>query len=174
MARNTEIKARVASLDALEARVRPLATNGPADLIQDDTFFVATGGRLKLRVESEAGAPMKARLIFYRRADEAGPKTSFYVMTPTDDPDGLREALTLAHGAAGRVRKSRRLYLVGRTRVHLDRVEGLGPFVELEVVLRDGEADAVGVAEAQALLAALGIGPADLVDSAYLDLLASR
>jgi predicted adenylyl cyclase CyaB len=69
------------------------------------------------------------------------------------------------------VRKRRRLYLVGRTRVHLDRVEGLGDFVEIEVVLAREDRVEDGEAEARELMHALGVGPADLVVGAYLDLL---
>ncbi len=174
MARNIEIKARVDSVAAMgtvDGIARRLADAGPIELRQDDTFFVCAHGRLKLRVEHDADGLETARLIFYRRADQAGPKASFYVMSPTSDPDGLREALTLAHGSLGRVRKARRLYLIGRTRVHLDQVDGLGDFVELEVVMRAGEPDAAGVAEAEQLLASLGIPAAQLVEAAYLDLL---
>ncbi|GAP34766.1 class IV adenylate cyclase [Piscinibacter sakaiensis] len=169
MPRNIEIKARVADLDALEARVAPLADAGPTPIAQDDSFFACPNGRLKLRAFSaEAG-----ELIFYRRADSAGPKASHYVRSPSAAPDSLREALAQALGPAGRVVKQRRLYLVGRTRVHLDRVEGLGSFMELEVVLRDDEPEAAGVAEAQALMARLGIAPEQLVEGAYVDLLAA-
>ena len=83
----------------------------------------------------------------------------------------LWSALKLALGAIGRVRKQRTLYLVGRTRVHLDRVESLGEFLELEVVLRDDETAEVGEAEARVLMGELGIAPAQLVEGAYLDLL---
>ena len=83
----------------------------------------------------------------------------------------MRESLTLAWGQAGRVRKQRRLFIVGRTRVHLDRVEGLGEFLELEVVLQEGEPAEDGVAEAHALMAQLGIAPEQLVQGAYVDLL---
>jgi predicted adenylyl cyclase CyaB len=69
------------------------------------------------------------------------------------------------------VRKQRQLFLVGRTRVHLDRVESLGDFLELEVVLREGESTKAGVAEAQALMAQLGIAAGQLIQSAYVDLL---
>ena len=61
------------------------------------------------------------------------------------------------------------LYLAGRTRIHLDAVEGLGEFLELEVVLRDGESAEDGVAEARRIMAALGIGPGHLVEGAYVD-----
>jgi predicted adenylyl cyclase CyaB len=69
------------------------------------------------------------------------------------------------------VRKQRRLFIVGRTRVHLDRVEGLGEFLELEVVLEEGEPAEAGMAEAHALMARLGIGTDQLVQGAYVDLL---
>ena len=84
----------------------------------------------------------------------------------------MRDVLSLAYGQTGRVRKQRMLYLVGRTRVHLDRVEGLGDFLELEVVLADGEPTGPGVAEVHALMAALGIGADQLLACAYVDLLA--
>ena len=64
------------------------------------------------------------------------------------------------------------MYLVGRTRVHLDRVEGLGHFLELEVVRREGEPSEPGVAEADRLMARLGISADQLIAGAYVDLLA--
>lgn len=170
MPRNIEIKARLGSASALAevaGRAAVFATDGPHEIIQDDTFFRCDSGRLKLR----AFADGRGELIYYRRADAAGPKESFYTIAPVEDPDALRRALTLALGAVGRVRKQRTLYLVGRTRVHLDRVEGLGEFLELEVVLRDDETTEVGEAEARVLMIELGIAPAQLVEGAYLDLL---
>lgn len=167
MPRNTEIKARVPDLDALARRVAPLATEGPIAIAQDDTFFACPNGRLKLRDFGDG----RGELIFYQRADQTGPKTSFYRITTTAEPDRLREVLTLAHGQAGRVIKRRTLWLVGRTRVHLDRVEGLGTFMELEVVLREDEPADVGEREAQELMAALGIPAEALIDGAYVDLL---
>jgi predicted adenylyl cyclase CyaB len=64
------------------------------------------------------------------------------------------------------------LYLAGRTRIHLDRVEGLGEFLELEVALREGEPAEAGVREAEELMTRLGVTPAQLIDRAYVDLLA--
>lgn len=169
MPRNVEIKARVASLSALEPAVAALATAGPQEILQDDTFFSGASGRLKLRAFSAASG----ELIHYQRSDHSGPKESAYVLTVTADPAGLREALTRAYGQAGRVSKRRTLYLVGRTRVHLDWVDGLGEFMELEVVLADGEPAESGSEEAQRLMAQLGIAPAQLIEGAYLDLLAA-
>jgi adenylate cyclase class IV len=169
MARNIEIKARVASIDSILPGAAALADEGPVEIIQDDTFFACPNGRLKLRAfSSEAG-----ELIFYRRADQEGPKESFYLVSPTGSPDFLRETLSLAYGQVGRVRKKRTLYLAGRTRIHLDQVESLGDFLELEVVLGDGENAETGVAIARDFMEKLGVQPDQLIDRAYVDLLAS-
>ena len=170
MPRNVEIKARLADPAAVEARAAALAGHGPTTIVQDDTFFRCAAGRLKLR----AFADGTGELIFYRRADAEGPKESSYVRAPTAEPAATRAALTLAYGVAGRVVKTRRLYLAGRTRIHLDAVDGLGDFLELEVVLADDEPADAGVAEAHALMKALGVWPGDLVATAYVDLLAGR
>ena len=168
MSRNVEIKARLENVKAIRSRVETIAEQGPFELIQDDTFFTCANGRIKLRT---GAAHDEGELIYYRRADSQGPKESFYVRSRTSDPDLLRESLTLAYGQAGRVKKHRTLFLVGRTRVHLDAVEGLGHFLELEVVLSEGESSESGVAEANALLSELGIRTAQLIERAYVDLL---
>jgi predicted adenylyl cyclase CyaB len=167
MPRNIEIKARLVDMAATARRAAAIATQGPTEIAQDDTFFRCDTGRLKLR----AFTATDGELIFYRRADRQGPKESFYVRSPTSHVDSLRESLTLAYGQTGRVVKQRTLFLVGRTRVHLDRVDGLGDFLELEVVLNDDEAAEVGMAEAHALMAQLGVGADQLVERAYVDLL---
>jgi predicted adenylyl cyclase CyaB len=90
-----------------------------------------------------------------------------------DDPAAcVARAAALANGLAGRVKKHRKLFLVGRTRIHIDEVEHLGHFLELEVVLADDEPLEVGVSEAHGLIKRLGILPHQLVEEAYVDLLA--
>ena len=170
MARNIEIKARIASIATLEPHVAALAQHGPELIAQDDTFFPCAHGRLKLRTFGQG----RGELIAYDRPDALGPKTSSYLITPSADPQALRATLERALGQSGRVVKQRWLYLIGRTRVHLDRVEGLGEFLELEVVLRDDEAAESGVEEAQALLKQLGVQPTQLIAGAYLDLLHNK
>ena len=170
MARNVEIKARVRDRSALIARVQKIANGSPVELAQDDTFFVCANGRLKLRVFSQT----QGELIFYRRDDSAAPKESQYTVTPTSDPLSLRENLAAALGECGRVRKTRTLFRVGRTRIHSDEVEGLGDFLELEVVLSENEAVAQGIAVARRIMEQLGIDEQDLIDKAYVDLLKGR
>jgi predicted adenylyl cyclase CyaB len=166
MARNIEIKASLPDRAATLALAKALA-DGPAVRIdQDDTFFDAARGRLKLRCMADG-----AELIAYRRPDQGGPKLSEYWRSPVSDADALREVLTQALGPLGRVQKVRWLLMVGRTRIHIDEVGGLGDFLELEVVLRDDEPLAAGQAEAERLLAALKVSPQQLQTGAYLDLL---
>lgn len=170
LSRNIEIKARIQSVEALAAKTAAIADKGPIEILQDDTFFRCESGKLKLRAFSKD----EGELIFYRRPNRQGPKESFYLRSPTSAPETLRESLSLAYGKTGRVRKHRTLFLVGRTRVHLDKVEGLGYFLELEVVLEEGESAEAGVKEARDLMAKLGVEPAQLVEGAYLDLLAQK
>ncbi len=167
MARNIEIKARIEGIESVLKRILPLAESGPMEISQDDTFFPCPNGRLKLREFSE----FKGELIFYRRSDVAGPKESFYLIASTACPASLREVLALAYGLGGRVRKQRTLFMIGRTRLHLDRVEDLGDFLELEVVLSEGEPAESGMAEARTLLKQLGVSLNQLVEGAYVDML---
>jgi len=170
MARNVEIKARLrdaAEVARVTGRALVLADHGPELIEQDDTFFACAEGRLKLRVFADG----RGELIAYQRPDANGPRSSDYVIAPSDAPAVLRDALARSLGVSGRVVKRRTLFLVGRTRVHIDRVNGLGDFLELEVVLRDDEPDAQGESEALRLLERLGIDAAALIAGAYVDLL---
>jgi len=167
MPRNVEIKARIENAQDLESKVKGIADSEPTEIIQDDTFFECANGRLKLRAFSEG----RGELIFYKRADESGPKECFYLISKTTEPLTLREALSLAYGTKGRVQKRRILYLVGRTRIHLDSVKGLGNYLELEVVLDDDESTEDGIEEAKSILCQLGVDETHLVEGAYVDLL---
>ena len=167
MGRNVEIKARVKNAGQLRRRVAEIADAPPEIIEQEDTFFRAAKGRLKLRV-FEGG---NGELIYYRRPDAAGPKTSEYEIAPVADPAALKSILERVLGVSGVVRKRRELHMVGRTRIHLDDVAGLGDFIELEVVLRETENIETAQREAEKLLETLGIDRASLVAGAYVDLL---
>lgn len=170
MPANVEIKARVRDVAGLERRLALLVEGPPEVIRQEDTFFDVPRGRLKLRVL----APGRGELIEYQRPDSAGPALSTYTIVPTDDPEALRARIAADLGVRGVVRKVRRLYHVDQTRVHLDEVEGLGSFIELEVVLADGQSEEDGAKIAGDLARQLGISRADLVEGAYIDLLARR
>ena len=167
MPSNVEIKARVRHRSELEDRVRALADHGPELIVQHDVFYHCEAGRLKLRTFDDGSG----ELIFYRRSDAEGPTESEFRKFSTPDPEALRGILAASLGTVGEVRKRRTLYRVGQTRVHLDAVEGLGDFLELEVVLRDDETVENGAAIARDLMAVLGIVEDDLEARAYVDLL---
>ncbi|MEJ0007379.1 MAG: class IV adenylate cyclase [Steroidobacteraceae bacterium] len=170
MARNVEIKARIAAVAALAPLAARLADAEPTVIEQDDTFFSCPNGRLKLREQRGAGA----ELIFYRRPDQSGPKESFYLRVPVADAAAMRALLEQAHGQSGRVRKRRMLYLVGRTRIHLDVVEALESSWNWKSCCGEGEPAAEGVMEARRLMAELGVAPGQLLEGAYVDQLALK
>ena len=167
MPANIEVKARVHDFAALSARAAELSDTTVEVIPQVDTFFVMAKGRLKLREL----APDRAQLIYYERPNRDGPKRSDYSLLETHDPEGLRALLARALGVRGTVKKVRHLYIIGQTRVHLDRVADLGDFMELEVVLSSGQSDEEGHRVAERLLEELGLDQQDLMDAAYMDLL---
>lgn len=170
MARNVEIKAVAENVGELSAAARRMSSEPPTTVEQTDVFFRTEAGRLKLSILS----PGYGELIFYDRPDQAGPKTNTYTISITNQPSALRAVLSAAYGEDVIVRKVRKLYLAGRTRIHVDAVEDLGDFVELEVVLEDAENPDDGIAEAHALMAELGIRRSNLVEGACADLLKAR
>ena len=167
MPANIEIKARVRDFADIKSRAEKLSDTSVEVILQEDTFFNVPQGRLKLRIL----APDRSQLIFYTRPDQEGPKRSDYHISYSSDPENLKHVLELAYGIRGVVKKTRYLYLVGQTRVHLDDVKGLGQFMELEVVMREGQGDAQGQAIAEDLMTSLGVERSDLIDGAYMDLL---
>ena len=166
MPSNIEIKARARNFEELKSRAESLSDTPVQIIPQEDTFFNTPQGRLKLRVLAD-----HAQLIYYTRPDQEGPKRSDYHITHSTDPENLKRVLGLAYGIRGVVKKTRYLYLVGQTRVHLDDVQGLGQFMELEVVMEEGQTDAEGQKIAEDLMSALGVDSVDLIDGAYMDLL---
>jgi len=170
MATNVEIKASVKNPDRLRELVEKLCDTPGEVLVQEDTFFHTPRGRLKLRTL----APDRGQLIYYERENASGPKPSNYNIYPTSAPDSLKTVLSAGLGVRGVVRKRRLVYMVGNTRIHLDEVEGLGSFLELEVVLSPGESLEAGVDTATELVTELGIQESDLIQTAYIDLLENK
>lgn len=164
--RNIELKARCVDLDAARAAAEAAGATFVATLAQTDTYFVVARGRLKLRE-----MPDRAELIAYDRSDTAEVRGCDYHVVPVADGPGLLAALASTAGIRGQVFKRRDLWMWQNVRIHLDRVEGLGTFVEFEAVLGEGETDQSGHAKVKHLCAAMGITDADRLAVAYADLL---
>jgi adenylate cyclase, class 2 len=165
---NVEIKARCGDLARARRAAESLATERLGVDHQVDTYFRTRAGRLKLRESSLSGG----QLVPYLRADEPGPRRSDYRVVPLDDAPGLKRLLSRILGVHRVVRKEREIFLCGNVRIHLDRVEGLGHFVELEAVF-DGSpaAEAEEQRKVERLMRELGIAEQDLVDVSYEGLL---
>lgn len=170
MARNIEIKARAHNFAAQQGLAAALADGPPEQLKQRDVFYESGAGRLKLRFEQGRGA----YLIGYKRVDQTGPALSDYRLYPSASAEALDVCLRQALAVRGIVEKERSLYLVGQTRIHFDRVMGLGEFIELEVVLRPEQSLEQGQEIASALMTQLQIGAEDLWDVAYIDMLTAK
>ena len=167
MPKNIEIKARIYEPD-LTHKIAASLSDQPVKIIQqEDIFFHCDNGRLKLRILS----PTSGELIHYQRRDTIGPKASTYHIVVTDNPQQLRAVLAAAYGEKVTVRKSRHLYIVGRTRIHVDKVDEIGDFLEFEVVISKTDALKNGESEARTLMEKFSINSSDLIDVSYADLL---
>ena len=164
---NVEVKIRCSDLDAVRSAAERLGASHAGLLRQRDVFFDAPEGRLKLR-RCEGAQPV---LIAYRRENAAEARRSTYhLLELTDEQaDSLESLLGLVARPCAVVEKERDLYLWRNVRIHLDRVAGLGDFVELEIV---GETDdARGREVAARLMRELGLRDEDRVAVAYADML---
>jgi predicted adenylyl cyclase CyaB len=161
---NLEIKARCADLGAARAVARRIGATPLGLDRQVDTYFVTRTGRLKLRESSLSGG----QLIPYLRPDRREPTRSDYQVVPVEDPEALKVLLSRLLGVHRVVRKEREIHLLDNVRIHLDRVEGLGNFVELEAVF-DGTPiqEAAQQAKVDFLMAELGIVGSDLLETSY-------
>jgi predicted adenylyl cyclase CyaB len=167
MPSNIEFKARLQDAAFAHATATRLSGVPPEILHQTDFFFSCHDGRLKLRMFGQG----VGELIFYQRVDSAGPRRSDYQIARTGDAEVLLAILHRTLQCVGKVSKIRTVYLVGQTRIHIDQVEGLGDFVEVEVVLRPDQSDREGHQIAKEFLNEFRIPEEQLLSKAYIDLL---
>ncbi|MBN2074899.1 MAG: class IV adenylate cyclase [Dehalococcoidales bacterium] len=167
MPANVEIKARITDREATSKLVERISVSKPERIYQEDTFFFSQKGRLKLRVFAD----VSGELIYYKRPDTFEPGLCEYQRTELSDPEFVRKCFSETLGIRGSIRKQRTLYNTGSTRIHLDKVDNLGDFLELEVVLGPDDTQEKGKEIIEKLMSQLEIDPQDLVSCAYIDLL---
>ena len=131
MPKNLEFKARCESLDTLQPRLADLKATHRETIHQVDTYFHSPTGRLKLREIAEIG---DSWLIYYERPNQHTSRYSQYQFCEIAEPAVLKSLLAAAVGIKAIVKKQRALWMFNNTRIHLDTVEGLGQFVELETI----------------------------------------
>ncbi|QOV88665.1 class IV adenylate cyclase [Humisphaera borealis] len=180
MPRNIELKVPFVLTDSRRETLRRLGARSSAALVQTDTYFTCSSGRLKLREIIETlpnGAVTNtAELIAYQRADDIGFRGSDYTVSPVPNAASMKAVLASALGVRVVVRKRRELLLWENVRIHLDDVDGLGSFLEFEAVLNPSAEDPAAdeAASQQRLVAlcdALAIDPAATIAGSYSDML---
>ena len=137
---------------------------------QGDTYFRVSHGRLKLR---RIGRSPRGMLIYYDRPDRAESRYSEHHLAPVADAEEVETVLGAALGTLVKVDKTRHLFLYGATRIHLDRVENLGCFVELETVMQY-QTEEEARAEHELVKQTLGLDERETVAVSYGDLLQER
>lgn len=164
--KNIEIKTSIQDRPGLEKRLRELPASHEWERTQRDTFFQVADGFLKLR--DLGGGP--GELIAYTRAPGHEPRLSDYDIAVVAAPDDMVRVLERSLGIRGVVEKTRTLYRWRHTRIHLDKVSGLGNFLELETVVRDITL-AEARSEADEVILKLGLNREAFLDKTYLELL---
>ena len=164
---NVEIKA----LCSDHERIRRILLEKNADFIgmdhQVDTYFRTGSGRLKLREGT-----IENNLIRYQRPDQAGPKISHCIIYKTEKGSVLKNILSDAMGVMVVVDKEREIYFIDNVKIHLDRVKGLGTFLEIEAQSEEGDkSEELLKRQCVQLMDEFGIRPDELLSDSYSDLL---
>ncbi len=137
---------------------------------QVDTYFNCETGRLKLR-----SGLIENSLIFYRRDDLKGPKHSEIALSHLSGSEGVGEVLTKAYGIKVIVDKRRHIYFIENIKFHVDSVEGLGSFMEIEAIDETGEFGREKLLkQCEYYMKALSVKQEDLVERSYSDLILDK
>lgn len=167
---NIEIKARCQNPEGVHELLKGLNADYRGLDHQIDTYFNCPTGRLKLRAGN-----IENSLIFYNRSNQEGPKESDIALTKLPKDTAIRLVLEKSYGIKVEIDKERHIYFIENVKFHIDEVQGLGSFMEIEAIDRDGS---IGIqklnSQCEHYMEVLGIDKSDLVDCSYSDLLLSE
>ena len=167
---NFEFKATTTNQQAQEEKLKTLNPIFIGEDHQKDTYYNVTEGRLKLREGNIENA-----LIWYKRADFAGAKQSDILLYKHVPDNALKQILEKVHGIKVIVDKKRKIYFVENVKFHFDVVEGLGTFIEVEAIDKDGT---IGIDKLKEQIAYytqfLEVAESDFVEVSYSDLLMEK
>jgi len=162
---NIEIKARCADPEKVAEILSGLKADHKGTDHQVDTYFNVEEGRLKLRE-----GDIENNLIYYKRSDHAGPKRSDVILYPATRDPNLKHILEETMGVLVVVDKQRDIYFIDNVKFHIDNVEGLGTFVEIEAIGEEGEEFGLN-RQCRHFMEVLNIGDEQLISISYSDLL---
>lgn len=162
---NIEIKAHCADPKEIARILEYYGADHKGTDHQLDTYFSVTDGRLKLRE-----GKIENNLIYYKRADQAGPKRSDVILHPSGKDDSIKQILDKVLGVKVIVDKERDIYFIDNVKFHIDKVKGLGNFVEIEAIGEEGEEDTLDQ-QCKHFMEVLHIKSEDLIVDSYSDLL---
>ncbi|MDR3674316.1 MAG: class IV adenylate cyclase [Acidobacteriota bacterium] len=165
---NFEFKAHLSDAAHVRATLKSLRARSLGTDRQVDTYFHVPEGRLKIRE-----GRIENSLIFYHRTNSARARRSTVEMMLLPRRNSMRAILTAALGVLAVVDKRREIYFVGNVKIHLDRVRGLGTFVEVEAMTRTGDIRKVR-AQAAKFQKLFAISPADIIPQSYSDLVLEK
>jgi predicted adenylyl cyclase CyaB len=167
---NVEIKARCTDAGFVRGFLEDNMADYKGTDRQTDTYFKVNNGRLKLRQGNIENA-----LIHYERSNQAGPKDSRVNMVKVDNGPQLKSIVLQACGLLAEVVKEREIYFIGNVKFHIDHVPGLGNFVEIEAIDKDGMIGKEKLLEqCNFYIHALRINEEDLQVSSYSDMIMNK
>ena len=168
---NIEIKARCANASSIRNYLQQQQARFVGVDDQTDTYFNTANGRLKMRQ-----GPIENALIYYNRENKAGPKLSEVKLLPLDkNAELLKDVLTKTNGVKVLVKKKREIWFIDNVKFHIDEVEGLGSFVEIEAIDKDGSLGLEKITEQCCFyLQQFQLGEDDLLTHSYSDLLINQ
>ena len=167
---NIEIKAKSNNQDEIREILKSKNANFKGVDHQIDTYFKVNNGRLKLRE-----GKIENHLIHYQRENKEGPKQSDVTLFKSDPKSSLKEILTKALGVLVVVDKQREIYFIDNVKFHIDIVEDLGTFVEIEAIDNDGTIGKDKLLEqCQFFLDLFKISQEYLISVSYSDLLLQK
>lgn len=137
---------------------------------QIDTYFKVPHGRLKLREGN-----IENFLIHYFRENNEGPKKSEITIFKNSPQSSLKVILEKALGVLTIVDKTRKIYYIENVKFHLDAIEGLGTFVEIEALDKSGLISEKQLEEqCRHYLKLFEIEESQLVSKSYSDMMLSN
>ncbi|MGB0525137.1 MAG: class IV adenylate cyclase [Flammeovirgaceae bacterium] len=167
---NVEIKAYLHEAESVRHKLKEKNALFKGVDHQIDTYFESKQGRLKLREGN-----IESALIYYERQNQAGPKTSDILLYKSVDTAALKPILHKVLEPLVVVDKKREIYFVNNVKFHIDEVDGLGQFVEIEAIDATGE---IGkeklLAQCQYYMELFHIQEQDLLEVSYSDLMLAK